>query len=239
VNDDDDVLRRAREALPGSHMGIPVEKIMAVGRSRRHRRFAALSVTGTAAAAAVAVGVAGVLGAGGHVAPVTRGTIRTAAFTLVSNANGTDTLTLTGGQAFNPGALQRALNKAGIRALVTSGQLCRSPGWSATATPPPGFLPLPFPPNGIISLQLPGGRPVALTPWNVLRLSSSGGGRRIPLDAVLVINPATLPAGTELWFGYRPDDQALFNGVIDQNSYTCSPFRNKPNPGSTGPAGNS
>jgi hypothetical protein len=221
---DDDVLRRARAAMPEGHMGIPVEEIMAMGRSRRHRRFAALSVTGTAAAATVAAGVAGVLGAGSHVAPVARGTNRTAAFTLVSNANGTDTLTLTGGQVFNAGALQRALNEAGIRALVTSGQLCRS----NTEPVPPGF----------ISLQLPGGQPVTLTPWNVLRLNRSGFGRRIPQDAVLVINPAALPAGTELWFGYRPAAQALFNGVIYLNSHTCSPFP-PPKAGRTGAAGNS
>lgn len=231
MTDNDDVLERARQALPRGHMGIPAEKIMAMGRRRRRRRrrLAALSVTGTAAAAAVALGVAGVLGAGGHVAPLAHGTIRTTGFTLASNANGTDTLTLTGSQAFNPGALQRALNQAGIPALVTSGQLCRS-------------YPQPQPPmTGIFSLQLPGGQPVSLTPWNVLRLSPAGFGHRIPGDAALVINPAVLPAGTELWFGYRPDAQELFEGVVDQNSHTCRPFLDKqlPKAASTGSAGNS
>jgi hypothetical protein len=225
VNDNDDVLGRVREALPGGHLGIPVEKIMAMGRSRRHRRSAALSVTGTAAAAAVALGVAGMLGAGGRAAPAAPGSVRTTGFTLVSNANGTDTLTLTGDQVFNPGALQRALSQAGIPALVTSGRICRSD-------------PQPQPPMaGIFSLQLPGGHPVNLTPWNVLS-QTSGAGHPVPLDAVLVINPAALPAGTELWFGYRPDAQALLEGVIYRNSYTCHPFTNKPFPkaGNTSPA---
>jgi hypothetical protein len=223
VNDNDAVLRRARAALPAGHMGIPVEKIMAMGRSRRHRRFAALSVTGTAAAAAVALGVTGVLAAGGHAAPVARGTIQTTGFTLVSNANGTDTLTLTGGQAFNPGALQRALSQAGIPALVTSGQLCDS-------------HPQPQPPTAaIFSLQLPGRQPVSLTPWNVLRMSPAGFGHRIPGDAVLVINPAVLPAGTELWFGYRSDAQELFEGIVYQNSRTCRPFNTQPKAGTSSP----
>jgi hypothetical protein len=219
VNDDDDVLRRAREALPRSHMSTPAEKIMAAGRSRRRRRRATLSVTATAATAALAVGMAGVLGVGGHAAPVVGPAIRTAAFTLASNANGTDTLTLTGGQAFNPAALQKALNQADIRALVTTGQLCHSDTREVTARP------------GVITLQLPGSQPVALTPDNVLRLSPSGLGHRITPDAVLVINPAALPAGTELWFGYQPAAQALFNGVIDQNAYTCRPFPDKQLPG--------
>jgi hypothetical protein len=126
-------------------------------------------------------GVTGVLGAGGHAAPVAGGTIRTTGFTLASNANGTDTLTLTGGQ------------------------------------------------------------PVSITTWNVLRMSPAGFGYRIPGDAVLVINPAVLPGGTELWFGYRPDARTLFERVVDENSRTCRPFPGKqpPKAGSTGSAGNS
>jgi hypothetical protein len=94
---------------------------------------------------------------------------------------------------------------------------------------------------GVFSLQLPGDRPVSLSPWNVLRISPAGFGYRIPGDTVLVINPAVLPAGTELWFGYKPDAQELFEGVVDQNSDTCRPFPSKQplKAGSTGPAGNS
>ena len=74
------------------------------------------------------------------------GTIQTAAFTLVSNANGTATLTINPQVLLEPGTLQRDLAQDGIPAMVTVGSFCSSD------PAPAGFLqvvsiprsPLPF-----------------------------------------------------------------------------------------------
>jgi ferric-dicitrate binding protein FerR (iron transport regulator) len=67
----------------------PLAAITSRGRTHRRRRlagYAGLGGTGVAAGAALALGLTGVLGA----APArSAGTIRTAAFTLTRNANGT------------------------------------------------------------------------------------------------------------------------------------------------------
>jgi hypothetical protein len=39
---------------------------------------------------------------------------------------------------------------------------------------------------------------------------------------VTVINPAAMPSGTELFFGYFSSDHALFFDLIYTSSYTCS-----------------
>jgi hypothetical protein len=200
VNDTDDVLLRARDALSGAHMDTPVEAIMARSRTRRHRRLAQLSVAGVAASGALAFGVAAVLGATSPAPARARGTIRTAAFTLARNADGTAALALNQDQVFNPSALQQALAHAGIPALVQTGIFC-------TSTPPP-------PSNGVVSVQLPGGRPVAK--------STPGHQHPVPPDAVTVINPAAMPAGTELSFTYVKHDRALAEGLIYDSAHTCS-----------------
>jgi hypothetical protein len=121
-----------------------------------------------AASGALALGLTTVIGSGSP-APAA-GTIRTAAFTLARNANGTASLTLNQDQVFDPATLQQALARDGIPALVRSGTYC-------TSTPAP-------PSSGVVSIQLPDGSPVPVT------------GRRspIPPDAVTVINPAAMPA---------------------------------------------
>jgi hypothetical protein len=199
VNDIDDVLIQTRDALSAGPIAQPppVEAILARSRGQRHRRrLAGLSVAGIAGVAALALGLAGV--SGGH-SPARAGTtIRTAAFTLAENANGTATLTLTQDQVFNPGALQQALQQDGIPALVETGSYCSSspappgPAWSAT-----------------LSLQLPDGTPVSPN-------------QPVPSDAVTVINPAAMPAGTELFFGYFNSTTTLMSGLIYTSSYTCS-----------------
>ena len=80
-----------------------------------------MSVAGAAAGTALALGLTGVLGPAR-----TPGTIRTAAFTLVSNANGTATLTINPKELLDPAALQSDLAQYGIPAKVTSGSLCSS-----------------------------------------------------------------------------------------------------------------
>ena len=93
---------------------------------------------------ALALGLATVLGSGSP-APVP-GTIRTAAFTLARNANGTASLKLNQDQTFDPAALQQALARDGIPALVQTDIFC-------TSTPAP-------PSSGVVSIELPDGSPV-------------------------------------------------------------------------------
>ncbi|MBV9095184.1 MAG: hypothetical protein JO132_15120 [Streptosporangiaceae bacterium] len=175
------------------------------GRARQRRRragFAGLGVTGAIAGTAVAVGLTGVLGAsslGGA------GTIRTAAFTLTSNANGTDTLTLTAGQVFDPALLQRALAQRGIPALVKTDAWCSS----SLAAPNPASI-------GVLAFSSPvkssqGGLPA-------LGFREQG---RIGAHIVAVINPAKMPSGTGLFFGYYDRDHALSPNLIYTRSYTC------------------
>ena len=123
---DNEVLRAASDSLSGIPVASPpeVEAIMARGRARRRHRLAAvagLSVAGAAAGTALALGLTGVLGPAR--AP---GTIQTAAFTVVSNANGTATLTINPKELLDPAALQSDLAQYGIPAKVTSGSFCSS-----------------------------------------------------------------------------------------------------------------
>ncbi len=170
---------------------------MARGRTRRTRRLSAVAGLSVAAAGtALAVGLTGALG------PVrTPGTIRTTAFTLVSNANGTATLTLKPGELLDPAALQSDFAQYGIPAKVTTGSLC-------TSDPAPaGF-------SQVVSVQPAG-------PWT--------GTPQSGVQPTITIDPSAMPAGTELSVGdfqlSSGDDageqQADFV-LIDTSSYTCS-----------------
>lgn len=197
---DDELLRAAERSLSAMPMAMRPDArvIMARGRARRRRRLAGIGAVGTAAAAVAALSVAGVFGGGS--APVNpAGTIRTAAFTLVKNANGTAKLTLSQDQQFNPTALQHALAQDGIPALVRINTVCSS-------TPEPAD-------PGAISIQLPDGSPVPP--------SGPGTDHPVPADAVMVIDPAKLTAGTELNFNYLNENHELHFGVISTSSYTC------------------
>ncbi|MFY9929634.1 MAG: hypothetical protein WAK82_16645, partial [Streptosporangiaceae bacterium] len=165
--------------------------------ARRHRRRLVQLSAAVAASGALALGLATVIGSASP-APAP-GTIRTAAFTLARNANGTASLTLNQGQVFDPATLQQALARDSIPALVQTGTYC-------TSNPAP-------PSEGTLSIQLPDGSPVPIT------------GRRSPVrpDAVTVINPAAMPAGTELSFTYSNHDRVLTGSLIYTAAHTCSP----------------
>lgn len=206
---DNDVLQAASDSLSA----IPVaeapdaDAIMARGRARRHRRMsglAGLAVAGTAATAGVALGLAGVFGAGGPAPAGVTGRVRTAAFTLVKNDNGTATLTLNQHQMFDPSTLQRALARDGIPALVKIGTNCSS----HPSPPSPGR-------TGALSVQLPGGVPAPK--------SYPGHPHPFPAgDVVTVINPSAIPAGTELFFDYVNHNRGLMGGLIYTKAYTCT-----------------
>jgi hypothetical protein len=200
----------------------PLAAIIGRGRAHHRRRlagFASLSVTVAAGATALALSLSGVLGAPpagsagtthattpGH----STGTIRTAAFILASNANGTDTLTLTMSQMLDPATLQQALTQYGIPALVESGTTC-------TSTPAP---PDPVSAGVLSGFQPPAGTPHAMVPAPSGPAPSEV--QEMAAHTVTVINPAALPPGTELFFGYFSDVHAVFTDLIYTGSYSCS-----------------
>jgi hypothetical protein len=159
-----------------------------------HPRIANRPLTvAVAAATAVAavvlasgLGLSGVLGGAGPASAHHGGSGELTAFTLVSNANGTTTLTLDTDQFGNATALREALAQHGIPAVVTIGSFCRS-----NSEPPD---------NGAIQI-------------------GSGSG---PGETTLVINPAALPAGTELSFGYFQRNAQLEETIIYDNAYSCT-----------------
>jgi hypothetical protein len=159
-----------------------------------HRRLTA-GITAAAAAGSVALGL-GLSGGLGSSPPPGTGTIRTAAFTITRNANGTATLTINPRVLFDPSTLQSDLAQYGIPAKVTTGSFCSSD------PAPSGFSQV-----------------VTFSP----AFQGDSGQRHVP-DPTVTINPATMPAGTELSVGAfqvsSGDDTAL--ALIDTSSYTCT-----------------
>jgi hypothetical protein len=192
------------------------------GRARRRRRvagFAGLGLTGVVAGTALALGLTGAISAAP--APSTRttqaetpasadtnaGTIQTAAFILTSNPNGTDTLTLTMGQMLDSATLQRALAQHDIPALVKTDTYCTS----TPAAPDPVSA-------GVLSTKLPA------APHKMVPASSGPAPSELTQMAArtaTVINPAALPSGTELFFGYSSNIHAVFTDLIYTSSYSC------------------
>jgi hypothetical protein len=184
----DDAARQARPPAAAD--------IIRQGDLRRRRSLARQSVGGLSAAGVVGAGVAlglGLTGPAGSTPAHGSVTIRTDAFTIVSNANGTDTLTMNAMILLEPGTLQADLVKDGIPALVTVGSFCSSD------PEPTGFAQVVSPrkARGPVDQRGPG---------------------------AITINPAAMPAGTELSFG----NFKIANGgqtsvtLIDKGSYTCT-----------------
>jgi hypothetical protein len=195
---DDAVLRELRDSLSGviTPERPRLEAIRARGRAHRRRRLTAiagLSVAAAAAGAALVLGLTGVLGP----APARgAGTIRTAAFTLVRNADGTDALTIHPRVLFDPTTLQNDLARYGIPARVTTGSFCSS-------DPAPADL-----------SQVMTSSPA---------LQGNGGYQHLQ-DPTVTIDPAAMPAGSELSFGtfQVSTGQETAIALIDTNSYTCT-----------------
>jgi hypothetical protein len=135
-------------------------------------------------------------GGGGVIGATHRtGTIRTAAFTLVSNANGTATLTINPKVLLDASTLQSDLKQDGIPAMVTVGSFCSSD------PPPAGFL-----------------RVVSFQP------KTQGSGRQPVADPTVTFHPSAMPARAELSFGnfqLASSQQTSFT-LIDTGSYTCT-----------------
>jgi len=143
------------------------------------------------------------------------GPIRTAAFTLASNPDGTATLTIKAGELLDTAALQRDLTQYGIPAKVTSGRFCLSD------PAPDGFS---------RAVQLYG-------PW--VAMTPSGVPGKPPPDQStlsITIDPSAIPLGTALSIGdfqLGPDRQQADMALIDTSSSTCSSTP----PGPDGPPG--
>jgi len=174
-----------------------LDAITARGRARRRRRLG--GVVGLSAAAAAA-GTALALGLTGGLGPAAAhgtATIRTAAFTIVTNPNGTTTLTLNPNELLDPATLQSDLARDGIPAMVTIGSFCSSD------PAPAGFSQVvSFQPAGEQTVQQPSAEQPTIT-----------------------IDPAAMPAGTELSFGdfqlTTGEQQASF-ALIDTSSHACT-----------------
>ena len=193
---DNEVLRAASDSLSAIPVASPpdVAAIMARGRARRRHRLSAVA----GASVAAATGTALALGLTGALGPArTPGTIRTTSFTLVSNSNGTATLTINPKELLDPAALQSDLAQYGIPANVTSGSFCSSD------PAPAGFS------------QVVPGQPAG----------SSTGTPQTGGQPTITIDPSAMPAGAELSIGYfqlSPGEQQANVVLIDTSSYTCT-----------------
>jgi hypothetical protein len=122
---DSDVLCAVRDRLSEMPMPPrpPLETIVARGRASRRRRRAGLSAAGVAMGSVLALGLSAVMGSG---SPAHTGApVRLAAFSVVSNANGTTTLTFNVPIGLrDPNVVRHALAQRGIPAIVTIGKFC-------------------------------------------------------------------------------------------------------------------
>jgi hypothetical protein len=208
-----------------SHLDVPERPALAAivergrkQRRRQRRRLAGVGVAAVAAGGVLALGLSGLHNAaprstiGKHSNPHT---LRTSAFTLVSYANGKAKLTLTNSQVFDPPVLRRALAHDGIPALVRKDAYC----YSTPAPPDPNGI-------GVLSIRPRSKTPAGFAPAKgLLKLYRH---HRPPPDlqalidhTVTVINPAKMPAGTELAFAYAPGEHLLAVDLVYTNSHVC------------------
>jgi hypothetical protein len=196
----------------------PLTAITDRGRVYQRRRLAGLAGLGVACAVtgiALVLGLTGVLGA----APTRNGTAQTAAFTLTSYTNGTVSLKLS--QVFDPAALQRALAQHGTRALVKIGSYCSSSP-AAPSSIRLGVLPgASAGPAGTRRRAAPGlGNGQGI--WESVTLPVKPSQLAPMVDPIsMVINPAAMPAGTELFIGYFDLAQTIVVNLIYTSSHTC------------------
>ena len=126
------------------------------------------------------------------------GTIRTTAFTLIRNADGTDSLTINAQVISEPGTLQQDLTKYGIPAIVTVGSFCSSD------PTPDGF-------SQVVTISPPWGK---------------SGNPQPGQHPTITIDPAAMPAGAELSFGIFQPAAGLSPitaiALTDASSYSCS-----------------
>lgn len=199
----DELEHELRRALAAAAVGYPDPDQARQRLARRnyrpgsgHRRLAA-GITTAAAAASVALGLV-LSGAVGPAPARGTGTIRTAAFTLMRNANGTDTLTISPHVIGEPGTLQGDLAQYGIPAVVNAGSFCSS------SPAPDGF-------SQVVTFSPP--------------LNGNVGYQQIQ-NPTITIDPSAMPSGTKLSFGiFQPSASPrpiVAIALIDASSSTCA-----------------
>lgn len=223
--DDDVLVGQLRESLSGLRVAArtPLDLIVDRGRTyqrRRRARYAGLGVTGVVASTVLALGLTGVFstaapGGSAGTNPTAAGSLstgvfRTAAFTLIRNANGTATLSLTHSDMLDPATLQQVLDQHGIPALVKTDTYCTS----SPALPDPVRA-------GVLSIQPPGTSSDHMAPVPANGGLNPAAARQLIDHTVTVINPAKIPTGAELYFGYF-GGQGLFTTLITIDSHTCT-----------------
>lgn len=195
----------------------PLAAITRRGRVHRRRRLASFAGLGGAPAAVVIALALGLTGVFGTAPGRGTGAAQTAAFTLTSYVNGTVSLKLS--QEFDPAALQRALSRHGVRALVRTGTYCLS----SPAAPSPvrlGVLPSPRP-AGTRHRATPG--PGGQGFWQSATLPVKPSQLAPMADPIsMMINPAAMPSGTELFIGFFSPGYSVFVNLIYTSSHTCT-----------------
>jgi hypothetical protein len=191
----DDAARKARPPAAAA--------IIRQGDRHRRRSLTLQSVGGLSLAGVVGTGVALGVGLTGPVLANGTATIRTTAFTLVSNKNGTATLTINANVVFEPGTLQSDLARDGIPAKVTVGSFCSSD-------------PAPAGSNQVVSIPK--------IPRSELPSPSLGSKPKQLPERTMTINPTAIPAGTELSFGnfQVANGEQTFYALIDTDSHSCT-----------------
>jgi hypothetical protein len=121
---DTDMLDELKESLSVVHMNTPLDTIVAQGRSRQRRRRSRRILTGAAMALALVLAVVTLKHSSSTSPTSTGGNLRLTAFTVVTNADGTATLTLIKGVPLDADALRQTLARAGVPAVVTVGRSC-------------------------------------------------------------------------------------------------------------------
>ena len=197
-------LHELRESFSGVAMPERPRLEAITARGRAHRRLrrsraAGMSVAGVAAAAALAFALTGAdrpARLPSTIRTLSPGTIRTASFTIFKNPDGKATLVFNPEELLDPATLQSDLAKYGIPAKVTSGSFCSSD------PAPAGFSQV-----------------MSLPPRQAVVPPQSG------VHPTVTIDPAAMPAGTELSFGYfqlTRGQQQTSLALIDTNSYSCT-----------------
>jgi hypothetical protein len=176
-------------------MHTPVDEVIARGRSRRRRRrFTAVAAGVATTGVALTLALTGALSSGGpsSITNATNGNdgksldIRTIAYTVKTNSDGTVTVWTKQAYFQDPTRLQDALRNAGFPVLMKVGVFCRGPNDD-------GYLD----PSGQ-------GRGVQ----KVMAPSENNDG-----DVLFTFDPKAMPADTELFIGYlSPAQLAVTQG---------------------------
>jgi hypothetical protein len=183
------VLDAVRSGLDDVVMRIPADRIVSAGRSRVRRRLFGVT-TGVTAIGVLALGVPALSGGTGvGTGGATEVHVRTVAYSVDSNADGTVRVSWDKRRYFEDHAgLQQALRQAGFPVLIKEGEFCAGPQ-DDTSLGDGGVGP------GV---------------QQVMR-----GQRGTDDEVTFVFDPAAMPAGKQLFIGYlSPAQQAATGGGL-------------------------